>query len=167
MVRNNFIISFFLILAGMPLYTHSQTDIPDVNSRVITYVGTVIGSTVGRGECWDLADQALTFAHAQFDKTSPSTIYTFGTLYNPDNEKILPGDIIQFENVVVTYKDGNKVYTENYKHHTAIVYDVKENGSLQLAHQNTSFGGRKVALSEFNLINVKKGKLLFYHPIPE
>jgi hypothetical protein len=166
MVPNKLIISY-LILVFLPLSSISQTDIPDVNNKVISYVKTVIGSTVGRGECWDLADQALTFADAQFDKTSRSTIYTFGKLYDPDKEKILPGDIIQFENVMVKYKDGNMIFTENYKHHTAIVYDVKQNGSLELAHQNTSFGGRKVALSEFNSNNVKKGKLLFYHPIPE
>jgi hypothetical protein len=166
MVRIKLII-IFLILACLPLSSISQTDIPDVNNKVISYVKTVIGSTVGRGECWDLADQALTFADAQFDKTSRSTIYTFGKLYDPEKEKILPGDIIQFENVMVKYKDGNMIFTENYKHHTAIVYDVKQNGSLELAHQNTSFGGRKVALSEFNSNNVKKGKLLFYHPIPE
>jgi hypothetical protein len=166
MVRIKLIITF-LILACLPLSSISQTDIPDINNRVISYVKTVIGSTVGRGECWDLADQALTFADAQFDKTSRSTIYTFGKLYNPEKEKVLPGDIIQFENVMVSYKDGNMIFTENYKHHTAIVYDVRENGSFQLAHQNTSFGGRKVALSEFDSENVKKGKLLFYHPIPE
>ncbi len=166
MVPNKLIISY-LILVFLPLSSISQTDIPDVNNKVISYVKTVIGSTVGRGECWDLADQALTFADAQFDKTSRSTIYTFGKLYDPEKEKILPGDIIQFENVMVKYKDGNMIFTENYKHHTAIVYDVKQNGSLELAHQNTSFGGRKVALSEFNSNNVKKGKLLFYHPIPE
>jgi len=166
MVRYNLIISF-LILTCLPLSAGSQNDIPDVNNRVISYVKTVIGSTVGRGECWDLADQALTSADAQFDKTSQSTIYTFGKLYNPEKEKVLPGDIIQFENVKVSYKDDNMIFTENYKHHTAIVYDVKENGSLRLAHQNTSFGGRKVALSEFNSENVKKGKLLFYHPIPK
>ncbi|MGD9329398.1 MAG: hypothetical protein PVH48_10560 [Cyclobacteriaceae bacterium] len=166
MVRIKLII-IFLILACLPLSSISQNDIPDVNNKVISYVRTVIGSTVGRGECWDLADQALTFADAQFDKTSRSTIYTFGKLYDPEKENILPGDIIQFENVTVKYKDGNMIFTENYKHHTAIVYDVKENGSLELAHQNTSFGGRKVALSKFNSDNVKKGKLLFYHPIPE
>jgi hypothetical protein len=166
MFRNKLILSF-LILAFLPLSASSQIDIPEVNNRVISYVKTVIGSTVGRGECWDLADQALTFADAQFDNTSQSTIYTFGKLYNPEKEKVLPGDIIQFENVMVSYKDGNMIFTENYKHHTAIVYEVKENGSLQLAHQNTSFGGRKVALSEFNSNNVKNGKLLFYHPIPE
>ena len=166
MVRHKLVISILFLVSLSPA-GKSQTDIPEVNSKVISYVKTVIGSTVGRGECWDLADQALTFANAQFDKTSKSTIYTFGKLYNPEKDKVLPGDIIQFENVVVSYKDGNMIFTENYKHHTAIVYDIKKNGSFQLAHQNTSFGGRKVALSEFNSDNVKKGKLLFYHPIPE
>lgn len=166
MVRINIMLSL-LILTGIPIGVHGQSEIPVVNSSVVSYVKTVIGSTVGRGECWDLADQALTFAGAQFDKTSPGTIYIFGKQFNPEAEEVLPGDIIQFENVTVSYKDGNMIFTENYKHHTAIVYDVKENGLLQLAHQNTSFGGRKVALSEFNSDNVKKGKLLFYHPIPD
>ncbi len=166
MVRFNIILSL-LILLSIPFFVNGQPEIPDVNTRVVSYVKTVIGSTVGRGECWDLADQALTVADAQFDKTSPSTIYIFGKQYNPEKEEVLPGDIIQFENVTVSYKDGNMIFTENYKHHTAIVYDVKENGSLQLAHQNTSFGGRKVALSDFNSDNVKKGKLLFYHPVAD
>jgi len=166
MVRNNFIL-LLLFLSSIPVKVNGQSEIPDVNSRVLTYVKTVIGSTVGRGECWDLADQALTFANAQFDKTSPETIYIFGKQYNPEKEKVLPGDIIQFEDVALSYKDGNMIFTENYKHHTAIVFRIKENGSFELAHQNTSFGGRKVALSDFNLENVKKGKLIFYHPIPE
>ena len=156
-----------LIIASIPLCVFSQPEIPDVNSRVLTYVNTVIGSTVGRGECWDLADQALTFANAKFDKTSPETIYVFGKKYNPEKEKVLPGDIIQFKDVMLSYKDGNMIFTENYKHHTAIVFHIKENGAFELAHQNTSFGGRKVALSDFNPGNIKKGKLIFYHPILE
>ena len=166
MVRNNFIL-LLLFLSCIQVKVNGQSEIPDVNSRVLAYVKTVIGSTVGRGECWDLADQALTIANAQFDKTSPKTIYIFGKQYNPEKEKVLPGDIIQFEDVTLSYKDGNMIFTENYKHHTAIVFRIKENGSFELAHQNTSFGGRKVALSDFNLENVKKGKLIFYHPIPE
>jgi len=166
MIRYNFIL-LLLILASIPLCVNGQSEIPEVNSRVVTYVKTVIGSTVGRGECWDLADQALTSANAQFDKTSPSNIYIFGQQYDPEKEKILPGDIIQFENVMVSYQDGNRIFTENYKHHTAIVYRVEENNSLQLAHQNTSFGGRKVAVSDFNKENIKKGKLIFFHPIAD
>ena len=157
----------FLMWLSISCWVFGQAELPDVNQRIIRFVETVIGSTVGRGECWDLADQALTSANAQFDKTSQSTIYIFGKLYNPKKEEVLPGDIIQFEDVVVSYQDGNMIFTESYKHHTAIVYGTEENGSFQLAHQNTSFGGRKVALSEFNPDNVKKGKLLFYHPIPE
>lgn len=164
MARYYFIL-LLLFPAGVPLHVYAQHEIPEVNTRVITYVKSVIGSTVGRGECWDLADQALDFADAKFDKTSPQTIYIFGKKYNPQKEHVLPGDIIQFEGVTVSYTDGNRVITESYEHHTAIVFNVKENGSLQLAHQNTSFGGRKVAMSIFNQENVKKGKLFYYHPI--
>jgi len=156
-----------VILLGNIREIYPQSQLPDTNIKVIQFVESVIGISVGRGECWDLADQALTSAGAQFDKTSKSTIYLFGERYNPEKDTILPGDIIQFENVTVTYQDGNMIFTENYSHHTAIVYLINEDGSLKLAHQNTSFGGRKVALSDFKLVNVKKGKLYFYHPIPE
>lgn len=140
--------------------------VPEVNKKVVKYVKTVIGETVGRGECWDLADHALTFAGAEFDKSSRKTIYIFGELYNPEKETIFPGDLIQFEGVTVTYSRGNMTFTENYKHHTAIVYQINADRSLKLAHQNTSFGGRKVELSDLNLKNVQKGKMYFYHPIP-
>jgi hypothetical protein len=141
-------------------------EVPDINKKVVEYVKTVIGETVGRGECWDLADHALTFAGAQFDKSSRKTIYIFGELYNPEKETIFPGDFVQFEGVTVSYSSGNMTFTENYKHHTAIIYQINSDQSLKLAHQNTSFGGRKVELSDLDLKNVKKGKLYFYHPIP-
>jgi hypothetical protein len=157
------ILPFILITLTM---SFTLDRIPDVNKKVIEYVRQVIGERIGRGECWDLADQALTFAGAQFDKSSRKTIYIFGKLYDPEKEAIYPGDLIQFEGVAVSYKRGNMTYTENYKHHTAIVYQVNPDKSLQLAHQNTSFGGRKVELSDLDLNNVKKGKLYFYHPIP-
>jgi len=145
----------------------AQESLPDINDRVVNYVGTVIGTTVGRGECWDLADQALTHVGARFDKSSRNTIYIFGEKYNPHKDTILPGDIIQFEDVHVSYRDGNIIFNENYKHHTAIVYRINSDQSLQLAHQNTSFGGRKVALSDLNLDSVQKGKLYFYHPVQD
>jgi len=156
-----------LIFSGSINLSYAQESIPDINKRIITYLESNIGETVGHGECWDLADQALTSAGAQFDKSSQKTIYIFGKMYNHDVDNILPGDILQFEGVTVSYKNGNMSFTENYKHHTAIVYRINSDKSLQLAHQNTSFGGRKVALNDFNLQNVKKGKIYFYHPIDE
>jgi hypothetical protein len=156
------LVFLFLIL---PCIAFTQVNIPDVNKRILQYLEMVIGTTVGRGECWDLADQALFNAGAQFDRSSKNTLYVFGRKYNPRQEAILPGDVIQFEDVKVSYQDGNMIFTENYNHHTAIVFNVRKDGSLQLAHQNTSFGGRQVALSEFDLKNVKKGKMYFYRPV--
>ena len=164
----NFNYQFKIFLFFFIIITTSFTDetVPEINEKVIEYVKDVLGETVGRGECWDLADHALTYAGAQFDKSSKKTIYIFGKLYNPSKETIFPGDLIQFEGVTVSYKKGNMTYTENYKHHTAIVYKINPDRSLNLAHQNTSFGGRKVELSNLDLKNIKKGKLYFYHPIP-
>lgn len=146
---------------------NSQTNLPEINRMILMYVDKVMGKTVGSGECWDLADQALEYAGAKFDKTSPTTIYIFGNRYDPAHESILPGDLIQFEDVSVSYREGNMVYRESYKHHTAIVYMVDQDRLLQLAHQNTSFGGKKVVLSKLDLKDVKEGHMYFYHPLTE
>ena len=166
-MKHNIQFVLLLVLFGAFSICSAQKAIPDINKKVIKYVDTVIDETVGGGECWDLADLALTAAGAQFDKSSRKTIYIFGKRYNPDQDMILPGDFIQFEDVTVSYTNGNKIFTENYNHHTAIVYKINSDKSLQLAHQNTSFAGRKVALSDFNTKNVEKGKLYFYHPIQD
>ncbi len=160
-------IPLLIFLISISGFIYGQKNIPEVNRGIIEYVNSVIGSQVGRGECWDLADQALTANHAEFDKTSKKTLYDFGREYDPTREKILPGDIIQFKNVVVRYQKGNMIMTENFGHHTAIVYKVMEDRKVTLAHQNTSFSGKKVGLSDLDLENVKKGKLYFYRPIRE
>ena len=139
--------------------------VPEVNQDIVSYVNTVIGKKVGRGECWDLADAALTSSNAKFDKTSRKTLYVFGKEYNPKKDIILPGDIIQFENVSVKYEKGNAVVTENYGHHTAIVYSVTDEDQIELAHQNTELFGKKVGVSTLQLNHVQKGKMKFYHPI--
>ncbi len=146
---------------------NAQENIPPLNEAIVKYAGSVIGKQVGRGECWDLADEALVSNQAQFDKRTKKTLYIFGREYKPGKEPIYPGDIIQFKNVVVSYRKGNMIMKEEYGHHTAIVYDVLGAGHLKLAHQNTGFSGKKVGLSEFRLEDVKKGKMQFYRPIPE
>lgn len=140
----------------------AQTSIPPLNKKVIEYVNSVIGKQVDRGECWDLANQALVRIEAEWDKK-----YSYGRLINPKKDEVYPGDMIQFEGVKVEYQKDNMILKEEMKHHTAVVYKVLEPGVYQLAHQNTSFSGRKVGLSELRLENVKKGKLKFYRPTKE
>lgn len=162
-MKYKLIFLLFLIQAGYQ--SPAQSSLPVINERIIHYVEKVIGKQVNRGECWDLADEALTKSGARFDKSSEKTLYIFGKQYNPQKEKILPGDIIQFEKVVVKYQEGNMIMTESFAHHTAIVYEVISSGEIKLAHQNTSRTGKKVGISALQLENVKKGKMFFYRPL--
>jgi hypothetical protein len=141
-----------------------NTSIPNLNSKVIEYVDSVIGKQVDRGECWDLAAAALDHAGAYMDKSNFKNINVFGKVLNPEKDAIYPGDIIQIEKVKMEYTKGNSVYTETMPHHTAIIYKVLEKNYFEIAHQNTSFSGRKVGISELNMDHVKKGKIIFYRP---
>jgi hypothetical protein len=132
---------------------------PDLNKQIIKYVNSVMGKQVDRGECWDLANQALTKHNAKWNGE-----YIYGKEINPEKDEVFPGDIIQFEKVKVKYTNGNTITTETMGHHTAIVYKVYKKGKYQLAHQNTGFSGRKVGLSDLELENVIKGKMKFYRP---
>jgi hypothetical protein len=134
--------------------------IPPLNKKIVSFVRENIGKKVGRGECWDLAAQALNSAGAEWDQD-----YQFGrTIDYKAEECIFPGDIIQFENVSILYQNGNTVYSETLAHHTAIVYKVEGRGKFVLAQQNTSRHGRKVALDPIDLANIKKGSFVIYRP---
>jgi len=147
------------------LYTNDET--PDLNKKIIKYVDSVMGQKVGRGECWDLASEAMRYAGAYLDRSTQKSIYIFGKKLNPKKDQIHPGDIVQFENVLLEYQQDNMIYTEQMAHHTAIIYKVVSKDEFVLAHQNTSLWGKKVKTSNFKLNNVKKGKTIIYRPVKE
>ena len=148
-----------LIVLFINANAFSQNNIPELNKEVLTYVKSVIGKKVDRGECWDLANQALIKIGADWDKA-----YVYGNKLDPFSDQIFPGDLIQFENVIVKYEEGNTTYTEFMTHHTAIVYKVISKGVYEIAHQNTEFSGRKVGISKLNLNHIKEGEFYFYRP---
>ena len=152
----------FLILLFPATQAIAQKNIPELNKRIIEYAESVIGKQVDRGECWDLANQALNRFNAQWDGK-----FQYGKLINPKREPVLPGDIIQFKNVKIKYQITNTTYTEFMKQHTAIVYKIKHKNVFTIAHQNTEFSGRKVGLSDLNLAHVVKGNIKIYRPIPK
>jgi hypothetical protein len=170
---NTFFISLFLLLQISFTSNYSSKEckvksnleyncdsIPEVNNEVIKYVETKIHKKINRGECWDLAADALNSVGAKWDGK-----YKFGKEINVKEDCVFPGDIIQFEKVKLKYeKDGVK-YTEDMAHHTAIIYRVKSQGVFELAHQNTGFSGRKVGISDIDLKNITKGKYTIYRPI--
>ena len=149
----------FLIFSLPVTQAIAQENIPELNRRIIEYVQSVIGKKVDRGECWDLAYQALNRFNAEWDGK-----FQYGKLINPKRETVLPGDIIQFKNVKIMYQITNTTYTEFMKQHTAIVYKVKRKNVFTIAHQNTEFSGRKVGLSDINLNHVVKGDVKIYRP---
>jgi hypothetical protein len=63
---------------------------PPTNIKIVEYVNTVIGKKVGRGECWDLANEALTYANARWEFPTK-----FGRAIDYKKEQVLAGDLIQ------------------------------------------------------------------------
>lgn len=151
------LLPLFICYLGFTCY--SQDSIPTLNKQIIEYVRSTIGKKVDRGECWDLANKALTLNNAEWDLK-----YKYGNLLNPKKDIIYPGDIIQFEGVKVKYKKGNSTYTESMEHHTAIVFRIVDKGIYELAHQNTGFSGRKVGLSILDISTIIKGRMSIYRP---
>ena len=153
------VIVFGILASLMSMSALQAQEIPPMNKKIIAYVETVIGQKVNRGECWDLAYESLNRVEADWDGR-----FKYGKKVDPLKDKIFPGDLIQFDNVKIQYKEGNTTYTETMGQHTAIVYEVLGKGRYRIAHQNTSFSGRKVGVSELNIHHIVKGDIDFYRP---
>ena len=135
-------------------------EVPVLNQQIVEFVNTKIKKRVGRGECWDLAFEALNSIDAQWDGK-----YKYGKEVFYKSECIYPGDLIQFERVKIKYEKDGVVYRGDMAHHTAIVHEVKGEGIFVLAHQNTAFSGKKVGLSDLDVKNISRGKFKIYRPI--
>ena len=134
--------------------------LPVLNKEILTFVDTHLHHKVGSGECWDLAAIPLNNLHAKWDRQ-----YVFGKLLRPAKDSVLPGDIIQFDGVVVSTTKGNSHITMYLTQHTAIIYKVLENLHFVLAQQNTSDYGRTVSMGEIDLSHLEKGRFMIYRPV--
>lgn len=143
-----------LALLVLGLFLGLKQPLPEINKKIVDYTLSQEGKQVDRGECWDLAAIALNEAGAVWE-----TPYNFGTKYNYKKDTILPGDVIQFENV----EFKGELYRITMPHHTAIVVEVQGPLKLKIAHQNFA-GKRTVQLTELDFNDVKKGQLQFFHP---
>lgn len=141
--------------------TRVSTDVPPVNAKIIEYVNTVIGKKVDRGECWDLANKALTYANAKWEFPT-----TFGKPVDYKKDKLFAGDLIQINNVTMESKTETSVTRWKMTEHTAIVYEVQEGKKIRVAEQNVN-KVRTVQINEWNLDDIKSGKMQFYRPQPK
>ena len=134
-------------------------DLPTANQQIIEFVKSKLNTKVGRGECWDLASEALNYINAQWEPP-----YKYGKEVNLKKEAIFPGDIIQFENIKIEYEKNGVTYSETMSHHTAIIFQTISETNYEIAHQNNGFSGKKVGISPIDLKNIKKGKFKIYRP---
>lgn len=132
--------------------TEAQT--VSIPQKILSFCDLNKGKKVGKGECWDLAKEALNSSGAQWKPP-----YEFGKELKK-KEPVLAGDIVQFEKVIVEYPNGS---WKEMPHHTAIVYSVIAPGKYMMAEQNAN-GKRFVTFSEIDLNYVKKGRYTFFRP---
>ncbi len=144
----------FFILFVFELCTAKAQDTNLIAKKIIAFCEENKGKKAGKGECWDLAKEALNKAGATW--TPP---YGFGTELHK-KEAVQAGDIIQFENVKIEYPDGA---WKELPHHTAIVFKVISPSKFIIAEQNSN-GKKFVVFSEIDLTYIKKGKYKIFHP---
>lgn len=123
-----------------------------LNQKVILWASSKVGQQVGAGECWDLANSALTKAGAgtssDFGPTGDDDDYVWGDEVSGLKD-VIAGDILQYRDYVqttvtttdVTFADGtgwvDKPSVEiSHEHHTSIVSKNPGNGALTVLEQN-------------------------------
>ena len=71
----------------MPYPAPTCDSVPELNKKIIAFVKTKLNKKVGRGECWDLAAEALNSTQAKWDGN-----YVFGKEVNYKKDCVYPGD---------------------------------------------------------------------------
>jgi hypothetical protein len=137
--------------------------IPELNQKVLAFAKEHLGKQVGNGECWTLAADALGAAGAHRPASDGYSSTTFGRKLTA-KEKILPGDVVQFEKAKFVHNVRGNSSWEIFPHHTAIV--ARARGlDVTLIHQNYR-GRRTVHQMELNLADRTEGTVDVYRPQP-
>jgi len=132
-----------------------QGPISEIQREVVNFAADNIGKRIGRGECWDLADQALRAAGAE-----PPKGYSFGDRI-PLNE-IQPGDILQFTSA--RFDEPGYWTIMGTPNHTAVVHAVGDTRAFIL--QQNFDGKRYVTTYDLNLNNQTSGQIEAFRPVP-
>lgn len=136
-----------------------------------------IGKQILRGECWDLAYEALSkgcgkhafvstglhhgFPILQIEAQNGGIVFINST---GQADEIRRGDILQFRSSKFYNPDDGSLQTAGMPDHTAVVV-ANNQGKLEVLHQNVS-GKRYVIPGDFNLKNLVEGTVRVYRPAP-
>ena len=121
------------------------------NQKVVTWARGKLGKKIGRGECWDLGEEALKAAGAytsnDLGPVKDDSDYVWGD--HIELKDVQPGDILQIRNHVVltttnaeyqfanTTEEKESWFTAKRGHHTAIVdSQMDANGVLKTLEQH-------------------------------
>lgn len=131
------------------------------SQKVLVWAQGKLGRKIGRGECWDLGEEALKQAGAMTSNdlgpVEEDSDYVWGDPI-ADLKDVQPGDILQLRDheattsteTEYTWPDGtvetiSEESTVGRPHHTAIVASTRgADGSVRTLEQNTDPGGRIV-----------------------
>lgn len=136
------------------LLAEAPQDLPKLNRGVLAFAVKRFGQKVGRGECWDLAADALKAVGARRAKG-----YTFGQRVKLENVK--PGDILQFHKARFQTKRFWQVL--GAPQHTAVVAAVADT-KIVLLHQNIG-AKRFVQLGQIDLKNLQSGTIIGFRAV--
>ena len=127
--------------------THAQP----MSTRIVGFARRQSGSHVGDGQCFALADRALSSAGAKsasdFGTVTRDADYVWGTSIAVSD--LQPGDIIQFRDysfdreTTTEHPDGSsdtRTETQGRPHHTAVVEHVGAHGDATVLEQNAPPG---------------------------
>ncbi len=136
----------------------AKADPLPLNTAVLKYAASQVGKTVGNGECWTLAAEALKAADAQH-----ANGYTYGHKLAA-GEAVKPGDVMQFTSCVFKGGDSHHWWsmTLGFPNHTGVVKAVLNAKKFQIYQQHP--GPVNVATINFN--DLKSGTWEVYRPVP-
>jgi hypothetical protein len=141
-----------------------------LNEKVVEFARSKVGQQVGNGQCTALANEALKHSGATRRRTTDAV---WGDELKSLRD-VMPGDILQFEDVVFVSKrmqDDGAILTQTRKmlHHTAIVERVRKRGTkpiLVILHQNVN---KSPIVEEWtiDLAEKKSGTVKGYRPVAD
>jgi|APHig6443717817_1056837.scaffolds.fasta_scaffold228294_1 hypothetical protein len=156
-----------------------------INQKIVNYVRGNLGKQIADGECWTLAERALAGAGAQTSKdimgpsnVTPNADYVWGD--EIDHKDIIPGDVLQFRDYVMTtttvvsvlytnlpagvtvrpnpVDESEQEETFDESHHTSIASSGYANKRLSVLHQNVPPKGKKVQAGTIALESIPATK---------
>ena len=155
----------------------------EIASKIVQFCKDNVGKQVGRGECSDVAVQALKEAGAKpqtaFADSPNKDDYVWGELVylygknavgKDDREGALkdvqPGDIIQLRDAMFAGKAANGgTYTQQSPHHTSVVAEVKDKAKQVVVYEQNSNNVRVVMKNVYRLNDLRQGWIRIYRPV--